>query len=199
MKPLEIIQRLDKYGKSGWYVQCKCFCGNIFKAIENNVKRGNTKTCGCLKYNLASKKNSTHGMTNTKIYNVWYTMRARCKYKSHISFKNYGARGISVVPEWEDFSTFYNWAILNGYKEGLQIDRIDSDLNYSPDNCRFVTALENNNNKNSTNKIEYNGKIHTIKQWAKIWNLHPKCVSKRLKMGWDIDKIAKTPSRKRND
>lgn len=124
-------------------------------------------------------------------------MRARCKYESQQCFKNYGARGITVCDEWKnDFSSFYSWAIKNGYKPGLSIDRIDVNSGYSPDNCRWATNKEQSLNRTDNKYITYNGETKTIKEWSDKTGLAYSCLLWRVDNGWDADRALTTPSRK---
>lgn len=110
-----------------------------------------------------------HGHRNEKIYAVYCTMKQRCNNKNSDSFKNYGAKGVSVCEEWEDdFESFYEWAIKNGYRDNLTIDRINVEGNYEPSNCRWVDCITQANNKRNNKLIEYKGETHTIAEWAKI-------------------------------
>lgn len=136
------------------------------------------------------KRSITHGKTDTKLYNVWYTMRKRCSLKTVKAYKNYGSRGIKVCDDWENnFASFYNWAISNGYKEGLSIDRIDVDGNYEPNNCRWITKAEQNYNKRNNRVIKFRGEEKTISQWAKDLGINQSTLWMRLsKYGWSIEK-----------
>ena len=115
----------------------KCgFCGEEFKARSHHIKSGNTKSCGCY-----TKK---HGLRNTRLYNIWSSIKTRTLNLKHIQYNDYGGRGIIICDEWKnDFMSFYNWAMSNGYEEnkGLSIDRIDKDGNYCPENCRWTTRV----------------------------------------------------------
>jgi len=124
------------------YYQFKCRCGKLFTNTHNNVARGNTKSCGCGK--LVNIKNSTHGMSTSKIYNVWRGMISRCTRPSHISYKNYGGRGIKVCEQWMQFENFINDMGCPIAK--YDIDRIDNEKGYEPTNCRWATRAENTQN-----------------------------------------------------
>lgn len=113
-------------------------------------------------------------------------MMDRCHNISSTNSKNYGKRGISLCEEWRaDFNSFYSWAIASGWKQGLQIDRIDNDGNYEPKNCRWVTAKENTNNKRNNHRITIDGVSKTITQWAEENNITPTVIWHRIKeLGW---------------
>ena len=137
-----------------WY--CLCSCGVYVTVRGSNLHNGHTQSCGCLRKERCSKKISEimtkHGFTKTvptsKLYGVWRSMKQRCYKSQSKGFKNYGGRGITICDEWANNpKSFIDWALLNGWQKGLQIDRIDNDGNYAPSNCRFVTPKENNNNK----------------------------------------------------
>lgn len=138
-------------GKVKWF--CKCDCGNNTSTTGKDLKSGDTKSCGCLVKEWASKsatiRNTTHGLCEHPLYIIWRGMRVRCYKKWSKNYKNYGDRGITVCDSWEeDFINFYNDMLL-GYKEGLQLDRVDNDKGYYKENCRWVTNQQNQTNKGS--------------------------------------------------
>lgn len=112
-------------------------------------------------------KYDKHGMSYTKIYGVWHGMIQRCNNAREKAYKNYGGKGICVCNEWQEFIPFYEWAMANGYKEGLTIDRIDSNGNYEPTNCRWVDRFVQNSNTSRNRYLTYNGKTQTLSQWAR--------------------------------
>jgi len=115
----------------------------------------------------------THGITNTSIYGVWQSMRQRCNNPNRTKYKDYGARGIKVCDEWQNAETFAKWANENGYQPGLQIDRIDNNGDYSPENCRFVTPRENSRNRRNTKYLTLNGETKSVAEWCEIVNISP--------------------------
>ena len=140
---------------------CKCDCGNTVTVPGRALRSGHTRSCGCLLHESRvknGKKKATHGMTETRLYQVWRGMLARCNRKTHRFYPLYGGRGISVCDEWSnDFSAFAKWAIDHGYDENAPkgactLDRIDSDGNYEPSNCRFADSKVQQNNRRDRHK-----------------------------------------------
>jgi hypothetical protein len=136
---------LGKHNKHYWI--CSCECGGSVKLNTSRITGGYTKSCGCLrkesmKINRADPER--HGLHKHKLYQIYYSMLYRCSNQKVQRWKYYGGKGVSVCDDWRDsFMSFYDWAMSNGYKDGLSIDRIDSNLNYDPANCRWITVSEN--------------------------------------------------------
>lgn len=130
-----------------------------------------TQSCGCLKKEqdrINLTKNHKHKMANLNpLYGVWVAMKQRCENPSNPRYEHWGGRGIKVCDEWLEFDNFYYWALMNGYEEGLSIDRINVDGDYEPSNCRWITLQEQNENRRTTIKIEYNGKVYCLKGLCK--------------------------------
>ena len=135
-----------------------------------------------------------HGKSHTRLYHIWNAMKQRCSNPKAISYKYYGEKGVAVCKEWQEFNPFYEWAMTNGYKADLSIDRINRDGNYCPENCRWATIKEQQNNTSYNKLFTYNGETLTIKQWAEKTGVYPNMLYKRLKRGWDISKALNTKS-----
>ena len=118
--------------------------------------------------------------------------------QNNIKYKNYGARGIFIYSKWTDkengFMNFYNWAINNGYKEELTLDRIDVNGNYEPNNCRWITLKEQNYNKTTTKYLTYKHRKKPLIKWAEEYHINHNTLYKRIKTGWDIEKALTTPT-----
>ena len=159
------VMGLDHVSRTrGSFWLCQCDCGTEIVVRRDSLTTGNTMSCGC----YHDEYRRTHGMTNTRLFKIWTGMKARCKYDYGDRHKHYVDRGIAVCSEWGDFETFRDWALNNGYQDDLTIDRIDNDLGYYPENCRWVNNSIQQNNKTNTRRVTYNGETHSAKEWSRI-------------------------------
>lgn len=186
---LTVIKRAEntKSGKSQWF--CKCDCGNTIIVKADNIKTGNTKSCGCYASELTASRNYRHGHRYSRLYHIWNKMRQRCYNPKDPKYPRYGARGITVCPEWGEFQVFYEWAIANGYNDNLTIDRLENDGNYCPENCHWATVKEQANNKSNNRIITYCGKTQTLAQWAEELQIsYLKLRSRLYNLSWPVEK-----------
>ena len=182
----------DKYGCAHWL--CRCDCGNEKIVNGKGLRCGDTKSCGCAKIERAKTMSTKHGLGKTRLHTIWLDMRSRCSKSYSINYERYGARGIEVCEEWlNDFVAFYSWAISNGYKKNLTIDRIDNNGNYEPSNCQWATIEEQSNNKRSSRWIEYKGERKTIAQWSVSLNISDKALRHRIDRGWPAERALTEP------
>lgn len=140
------VKKQHSYGHSMWV--CVCDCGKETIVYGSSLLQGKTKSCGCYQIDTVRKSNSTHGESHSRLHRIWSGMKERCCNVNAENYQNYGGRGISICNEWmNSFESFRDWAVLNGYSDCLSIDRIDVNGNYEPQNCRWATMKEQNNNK----------------------------------------------------
>lgn len=174
-----------KYKMPWGLFECPACGRQIEKDYHNGVRQ---KTCGCISWRDAgAKANIKHGGCqngkNSRLYEVWHGIKRRCYEKTNDSYQWYGKRGIFVCDQWlNDFSSFKKWALSNGYKDNLQLDRVNNDGPYSPDNCQFLTSIENARKQTSvklsmekaeTIRFLYAGGIGTQDNLGKYYGVHP--------------------------
>lgn len=139
-----------------------------------------------------------HGMAGTRLYRAWTNMRNRCNRKADKEYKHYGGRGIKVCEEWKnDFETFKEWALSNGYYDNLTLDRIDTNGNYEPNNCRWITRKAQNNNMTTNVRLTYNGITHNLSEWSEITGISYPTIQGRVRRGWKTEDILFKPTDKR--
>ena len=176
----------DNNGHALW--NCKCECGKEKVIPAHKLMQGEVKSCGCM------HRKYSHGLTNTRLYHIWRTTKARCLDKNAQKYSSYGGRGISICDEWKDnFQAFYEWAMANGYDDDLTIDRIDANGNYEPSNCRWATSKEQANNRRTNRYIEFEGVVHTISEWSDITGITKSALYHRFSRGWSAEKALTTP------
>ena len=193
---LTVVKRgANKGNVTAW--DCVCECGNKVCVAGTSLTRGITKSCGC--YRAAQCKDRPnavkHGKKGTRPYVIWADMKQRCCDSKSVNFSNYGGRGITVCDEWlHDFKDFYDWAMSHGYRDDLTLDRIDVNGNYCPENCRWATKAEQDNNTRVNRRVTYNGETHTIAEWAEITGIKYATLWRRIcVLKWDIEKALSTP------
>lgn len=196
---LLVIERTenDHSGYARW--KCLCDCGNYTVVRGANLRAGAVRSCGCLK---TKGWHRSHSMSKTRIYKTWCAMKSRCNNPKDRSYKDYGGRGIHVCDEWEhDFESFFEWSQISGYSENLTIERKDTNGDYSPANCAWVTKAEQANNRRMNFQITYHGKTQNLIQWCTELGLNYKRVHNRMrKLGMDFETAISMPviEKKRN-
>ncbi len=177
---------------------CLCDCGNKVAVRGKSLTGGVTRSCGCLAKELMSERKRVHGGFGTRLYAVWDSMRQRCNNPNHYAYANYGGRGISVCREWDDYSAFRRWALSSGYDDGAgrgecTLDRVDTNGDYRPDNCRWVNMRAQTNNRRETIFLTYEGQTLPLSEWADITGIKYPTLWQRYKRGWPIDKVLLRP------
>jgi hypothetical protein len=179
---LVVINFSKRDGKSSYW-NCICDCGNEHIVRSDVLRKGISKSCGCLQIELLRKRITTHGLKkkNKRLYEIWQGMKRRCAYKKTINYDRYGGRGITVCNEWKnDFHAFYSWALSHGYKENLTIDRIDNNGNYCPENCHWTTMFYQNRNKSNNHILTFNGVTKVLSDWALETGVSRRTLTRRL-------------------
>lgn len=194
------VLKLDENSTSKhrkWH--CKCDCGNSTSVYATNLKSCATTSCGCKSSRHEHKLkeiNTKHGLSRSKIYHVYHSVKNRCFKKTNKHYKDYGARGIIMCDEWKtSFETFYNWATSNGYKEGLTLERMDVNGNYDPENCTWITQSEQCNNKRTTLYATINGETKTLKEWSEISGItYNTLFFRKEKYKWSDERLLEKPT-----
>lgn len=175
------------HGKRAW--NCLCDCGKTSVVDTGKLTSGNTKSCGC---NQHPGNSRTHGMAETATWNTWRNMRQRCENPKVPSYADYGARGISVCPEWGDFQTFLS-DMGERPSKSHSLDRIDNSRGYSKENCRWATRKEQTRNKRNNVLITFNGETRVMTDWDAHMGWKPWTVGNRLSKGWTIEEALSIP------
>ena len=187
---LVILKDLGMFGKYR-RVECMCECGVVKSYRLGKLREGITRSCGCYRRELARANGTpTHGMWGTREYNSWHTMHQRCSCSKTPKFHIYGGKGISVCERWRTFEAFY--ADMGPRPPGHSLDRIDSNGNYEPSNCRWATYREQANNTKRNRFYTYQGTTLTEAQWSRKLGIPDTTLRWRV-AHWGIDKAFSTP------
>lgn len=172
----------DKKGNALWL--CKCSCGELSIVRSQHLRRGETKSCGCLAKGNARR----YGESRNRLALIWRAMINRCLSENNPNYKHYGARGIIVCAEWFDFFAFRDWANSNGYSEELTLERKDVNGNYEPANCKWATMKDQENNRTNNRLIFAKGRTMTLQQWSDLTGIPRETIRSRLERGWSAER-----------
>lgn len=202
---LTVIKRAgtSKSGKVLWLCECSCKEHNQITTTTSNLITGNTKSCGCLAKESASKvgkANRVHGDTNARLYKIFQGMKDRCYNPNNKDYARYGGRGIKLCDEWKNnYIAFKEWAINNGYRETLTIERKDFDQNYCPANCEWIKMEAQQRNKSSNRVITYNGESMILIAWAERLGIPYKVLCARINdRGYSFEEAINMPYKRRS-
>lgn len=170
--------------RTAW--RCACECGNGLVVTGHALKKGHTRSCGC----LTKEKPIKHGKARSPVYRHWSAMMQRCGNPNHTHFYTYGGRGITVHESWKTFEGFY--AYMGDPLPGQTLDRIDNEKGYGPGNCRWVSRKEQANNRRTNVVLSYAGKALTISEWAGVTGISKWTINNRLKRGWSAERALTT-------
>lgn len=189
-----VFIRKTPYYKSGHVLwECLCDCGNTKNVRGNDIRSGKIQSCGCLKKQMVIDKNTSHGLSETREYEIWAGIKKRCYNPKFKQYKNYGGRGIKVCDKWHGFKGFWE-DMQEGYSDNLTIDRINNNGDYEKSNCRWATMKQQMNNKRNNRLIKFNNTILTMTEWEEKLHLTPKTLNNRITThSWSIEKALTTP------
>lgn len=184
-----VLKRAPNRGKAVMW-ECLCDCGTTSVVQGTSLKSGASTNCGC---GRIKNHYRTHGLTKHPLYRVWQRIKGCTSSPSHQDYAHYGGRGIQMCVDWQnDFQSFYDWCMSHGWEKGLEIDRIDTNGNYEPSNCRFTDRVGQMSNTRKTRLVTYNGKTQSVAQWARETGLKVNTLYGRLKNGWSVEKALTT-------
>lgn len=193
---LRVVQYAGKRSKHRFWL-CRCRCGRETRVEGSKLKRGSTKSCGCMKSSACAIAQLKHGGSRRRNkdaeYNIWCKMRQRCNNPKDAAYRHYGGRGIKVCDRWWD--SYENFLEDMGRRPSKKhsIDRIDNDGNYEPENCQWATHEKQMQNQRKSVRLTLNGVTRCISEWARELGIRPGTLQLRKKLGWDDVEILTTP------
>lgn len=150
--------------------ECRCKCGNVIYVRVADLNSGNTKSCGCYQKDVVSDLKTKHGGSSDRLYSIWCNMKTRCTNPNFKQYNDYGGRGIAIYHDWlNSYSLFKEWALSNGYRDDLTLERIDVNGNYEPLNCTFIPKSEQPLNARSNHFVCYKGETKTLTEWSRTF------------------------------
>lgn len=189
----------SRRGNNKVYWNCECDCGNTKEVSSSHLGSGTTKSCGCLKRETSRKTRTNHGLSKgtdgkvTRLFQIWGAMKKRCTNPNDKSYKNYGARGITFHEDWSEYINFHNWAMANGYENGLSIERVDNDGDYEPVNCKWIELADQARNRRSSVFVDYKGERMLAMDLDKRMNFPEGTIKRRMDLGWSLEKSVNEP------
>lgn len=173
----------DRAKKILW--ECSCDCGNTIVIVGGSLSSGNSRSCGCYHRENLSARVTKHGAIKTTLYHRWKGMRNRVNNKNFKQYQDYGGRGIDICERWESFENFAE-DMGGSFSPELTLERVDNNMGYSPENCRWATRVEQQRNTRFNRHITYNGESLTMSEWMERTGGNRNRVERRLRLGWSV-------------
>lgn len=187
------MSEVKKSGKVHW--NCVCDCGKLAVCVSGNLRNGGSTSCGCFRIERITEERFIHGRNSKDpTYGTWMAMKMRCTNTSSDHYQYYGARGIKVCERWSNFMLFLE--DMGERPDGMTIDRINSDGDYEPGNCKWSTDIEQANNKRNSRVLEMDGISMTVSEWGRKLDVPSKVIFRRIYKGWDAKEALTTPIKK---
>lgn len=188
-----------KPNRTAHFWNCVCDCGKHTVVNQQRLHTKATNSCGCLRKELASAANTTHGHSHghgwngrhSCEYRTWMSMKARCQNPKNKRYRDYGGRGIVICERWQSFALFLE--DMGSRPDGMSIERIKNELGYFKENCKWATRSEQQNNMRRNRVIKFQGESRNLTQWARILNIKPNAISTRLDRGWSVEDALSRP------
>lgn len=182
----------------GGTCKCRCTCGVEKVFNHDNVRRGRSRSCGCLRKQVTANRSRTHGLTGSPEHVVWWGIVSRCRNPGNTSYKDYGAKGIEVCKRWQGLDGFRHFLSDMGPRpEGMTIERKDSTKGYSPSNCVWATVKTQGRNRSTNRLLTYDGRTQCLSAWAEEMGVPYKTLWYRLTSGWSEKRALTEPVKTR--
>lgn len=192
-----VFEQVGNAPRGGALWRCVCECGTERAVLGADLRNGKSTNCGCLNVSRLGDLKRTHGKSSTRLHNIWQNMRARCRNPDNPNYARYGARGIDICAEWDDFAVFCAWAEGAGYRPELSIERVDLDRGYCPENCIWANATTQARNRSIVRRAPDG------RSWAEIAEengISASVMNNRINAGgWPVEVAATWPLGKRRN
>lgn len=186
---LTVLRYSHTLKEASWWV-CVCDCGNEKTIRSNSLRTNNTTSCGCLHKEKLVENSTKHGFSKERLYRTWIDIKSRCFSPNTGYYSEYGGRGITMCAEWrEDFVAFREWAMSNGYRDDLTIERLDVDGGYAPHNCTWIPMSSQSINRRATRFVDFRDLTMTAIEFSKAFQINHHAVLRGINRGWTADRI----------
>lgn len=191
---LTTVEKTHRWREEHWV--CSCECGGNSLSAASALRNGRSRSCGCLKNEMARSRRLKHGRRGTSLYNRWASMIQRCENPNDRWYESYGGRGVTVCERWKNSFEDFLVDVGEPPTPKHQLDRIDNDKGYEPGNVRWATPRQQSVNKRTTVYAELDGVKRPLIEWCEILNLNYRVVKQRFgRLRWSAEKSLLTPTR----